>query len=98
DERHRDVLDAVDLAHVVNAYDIAVRHLPRQQQFLLEAPLDVAHGDRIPGDLGPHHLHRHHHAQLGVPGLIHGAHAADAEQPHDDVAGAELLTDVERPL
>ena len=30
DVRHRDVLDAVDLAEIVNANDVLVRHLPRQ--------------------------------------------------------------------
>ena len=94
DVRHRDVLDAVDLAEVVNADDVLVRDLARQQQLLLEAPLDrprrrrdrcAASGRitfRATGD-----------AQLGVPGLIHGAHAADAEQPDDVVARAELLAD-----
>ena len=40
-ERHRDVLDAVDLAEIVNADDVLVGDLPRQQQFLLEPLLDV---------------------------------------------------------
>ena len=40
DVRHRDVLDAVDLAEIVNADDVLVRDLARQQQLALEAPLD----------------------------------------------------------
>ena len=64
DERHRDVLDALDLAEVVDAHDVLVRDLPRQQQFLLESPLDVARGRRIPGDFRPDRPSRHHHAEL----------------------------------
>ena len=44
DVRHRDVLDAVDLAEVVNADDVLVRDLTREEQLLLEAPLDVLRG------------------------------------------------------
>ena len=51
DVRHRDVLDAVDLSEVVNADDVLVRDLTRQEQFLLEAPLDVLRGGRIPESL-----------------------------------------------
>ena len=43
-------------------------------------------------------LQRHHDAQLGVPRLVDRTHAADAEQPHDDVASTELLADVQRTL
>ena len=35
--RHRDVLDAVDLAEVVNADDVLVRDLAREQQLVLES-------------------------------------------------------------
>ena len=37
DERHRQVLDAVDLAEVVNADDVLVRDLARQHELALEA-------------------------------------------------------------
>ena len=57
DERHRDVLDAVDLAHVVDAHDVAMRHLAGQQQLLLEPPFDVARGRRVLGHLGADDLH-----------------------------------------
>ncbi len=40
--RHRDVLDAVDLAEIVNAHDVLVRDLPREHQLLLEAALHLA--------------------------------------------------------
>ena len=42
DVRHRDVLDAVDLAEIVNADDVLVRDLPGEQQLALEAALDFA--------------------------------------------------------
>ena len=47
DVRHRDVLDAVDLAEVVNADDVLVRDLAREQQLALEAPLDLGGRRRI---------------------------------------------------
>ena len=93
--RHRDVLDAVDLAQVVNADDVLVGDLPGEQQFLLEPALDVARGGRISGHFRPDHFQRHHHAELAVPGLVDRAHAADAKQLHDDVARTELLADAE---
>jgi hypothetical protein len=37
---HRDVLDALDLAEVVNAHDVLVRNLAREQQLVLEALFD----------------------------------------------------------
>ena len=98
DERHRDVLDAVDLTHVVNAHDVAMRHLAGEQQLLLEPAFDLLRGRRVPGHLGADDLHRHHHRELGVPRLIDGAHAADAQQAYDDVADAELLADGQRPF
>ena len=48
DVRHRDVLDAVDLAEVVNADDVLVRDLAGEQQLALEAPLDFGRGMRGP--------------------------------------------------
>ena len=48
-------------------------------------------------DLRPDHLERDGDAELRVPRLIHRAHAADAEQPDDVVAGAELLTGFQGP-
>src|SRR3954466_16400635 len=37
DERHRDVLDSVHFAEVVNAYDVLVRDLARKYELLLES-------------------------------------------------------------
>ena len=83
DVRHRDVLDAVDLAEVVDADDVLVRDLAREQQLALEAALDLLRGVAVAHRFGPDDLQRDDDVELGVPGLIHGAHAADAEQPHD---------------
>ena len=40
-ERHRDVLRATDLAQIVNAGHVLVRHLPRQLELALEQQLGV---------------------------------------------------------
>ena len=89
DVRHRDVLGAVDLAEVVDAHDVLVRHLARQQQLALEPVLEFRrHRRSVPG---PDDLDGHGDAELGVPRLVDRAHAADAELPHDPVAGAERM-------
>ena len=98
DVRHRDVLDAVDLAKVVNPDDVLVGDLAREQQLALEAALDIPRGDRIGRDLGADHLHRDRHAQFRIPRLIDGAHAADAEHFDDVIAGPKCLPNRERPL
>ena len=41
---HRDVLEPAELAKVVDAHDVLVRDLPRQQQLALEAAHLVAAG------------------------------------------------------
>src|SRR5262245_17003640 len=58
DKGHRDVLDAVNLAEVVNTDDVLMRHLTREEQLALEPPFDIAGGLRIRGDLRPNHFHR----------------------------------------
>ena len=83
DVRHRDVLDAVDLAEVVNADDVLVRDLPREQQLLLEAALDLVRRVAVLRDLRADDLQRDGDVEFGVPRLIDGAHAADAEQSKD---------------
>ena len=98
DVRHRDVLDAVDLAEVVNADDVLVGDLTRQQQLALEAPLDLGGRRRIRHHLRTDDFDRDGDAQLGVPRLVHGAHPADAEQADDVIAGAERLADRQRAL
>ena len=96
DVRHRDVLDAVDLSEVVDADDVLVRDLPGQQQFLLEATLDVLRRFRVVRSLRANDLQRHGDVQFGVPGLIHGAHPADAQLPENRVARSELFGNLQR--
>ena len=93
DERHRDVLEAVDLADVVDADDVLVRDLAGEQQLLLEPLLEHPGGLRVGGHFGADGLERHRNAELGVPGLVHGAHAARAQQLDDVIALAEILAD-----
>ena len=97
DVRHRDVLDAVDLAEVVNADDVLVGDLAREEQFLLEASLDILRRGRVPGHFRPDHLEGDRDFQFLVIGLIDSAHAADAELTQDVIARAELLPGLERP-
>ncbi len=78
--RHRDVGDAVDLSEVVNADDVLVRDLTREQQLVFEAALQRFRGLRVRRRLGPDHLQRHGDFERLIPRLIDGAHAADAEQ------------------
>ena len=96
DVRHRDVLDAVDLAEVVNADDVLVRDLAGEQQLVLEALFRRRQRDAAP-PVRANHLQRDRDAQLRVPGLVDRAHAADAEDPDDVIARAERLPDPERP-
>ena len=51
---------------------------------------------RIRGRLGPDHLERDGDAELLIPGLVDGAHAAHAEQLDDVIARAERLAHRER--
>ena len=48
--------------------------------------------------LRANHLDRDRDAELRIPGLIDGAHAADAEQPDDVIARTERLADGERSV
>ena len=97
DVRHRDVLDAVDLSEVVNSDDVLVRDLPREEQLALESPLQILGGRLVVGNLRPNHLQRDRDAKLGVPCLVDGAHAAEAKQSRDAVAGPEVRADGKRP-
>ena len=89
DERHRDVLDAVDLAHVVDADDVGVRDLPREHQLALEPPFQLLRGQRIRVRLD--HLERKRQSQLGIPDVVDGAHPAHAQQADDLIALAKGL-------
>jgi hypothetical protein len=97
DVRHRDVLDAVEFSEIVDAHDVLVGDLPCEQQLLFETPLDVLCRRGVARHLGSNHFERHRHAELVVPGLVHRAHAANAELPQDAVPRPERLTVLEWP-
>ena len=98
DERHRQVLDAVDLAEVVNADDVLVGDLAREHQLALEALFELLRGGRVRLRRRTNHLDRHRDAELVVEGLVDGAHAAGAEQLQDRVARVDLLPRLERSI
>ena len=89
DERHRDVLDAVDLAHVVDTDHVGMRDLPREHELALEPALQLLRGERIRIRLD--HLERERQPQLGIPDVINGTHPTNAEQADDLVALAKGL-------
>ena len=61
--------DAFDVAKIVNANDVRMRDLARQQQFALETAFDVGRRVGVGGNLGADHLDRDRDAQFCVPGL-----------------------------
>ena len=97
DVRHRDVLDAADLAEIVDADDVLVGHLTSEQQFTLESPLHLGGHARIGHHIRPDHLDRDCDAELGIPGLIDGAHTAHTERANDVITRAENLSGLQRP-
>ena len=98
DVRHRDVLDALHLAEVVDAHHVAVRDLPREEELLLEAALERLRRRRVRAGFRPDDLYGDHDAELGIPRLIHCAHAAEAKQSDDVVAIAEILARHQRTV
>ena len=96
DVRHRDVLDAVDLAEIVNADDVLVRDLAGEQQLALEAPLDFLRRPRIGDRFRAGSPSARPRRRAPVPRLVDRAHAADPEQPDDVIARAEGLARRER--
>jgi hypothetical protein len=98
DEGHRQEFDPLELSELVDPDDVLVGHLTGEQQFLLEAPLEVRGGERVGHHLGTNHLDGHHNAQLVIERLVHGAHAANAQQPDDRVARADVLAYLERAI
>ncbi len=84
DVLHGDELDPVGLAQIKNADDVLVRNLPREDQFLLEAPKNFGIG----GHVGANHLDGDLAVQLFVVGLVNGTHAALSEQADDFIAAA----------
>ena len=97
DKRHREVLDAVELAEIVDPDDVFVGDLAGQDELALEAALDLAGGLDVVEDLGADDFERHRHAELRVPRLIDDAHAAGAEDADDVVARPEGLPRGQRP-
>jgi len=62
-----------------------VSNLPRENQFLFEAPQDLGIGRHV----GANHLDGYLPIQLFVVGLVYGAHSALPEQSDYFVAGAD---------
>ena len=79
EERHRDVLDAAHVAHVVHPHDVLVRDPAGEQQLLLEPALQHARRVGIRRHLRPNRLQGDDDLEHLVPGLVDGAHAAGAE-------------------
>ena len=93
--KHRDVLDALDLAEIVNADDVLVGHLTGQEQLPFEPALDFRRRRGIRHDLRTNDFDRDGDAELGIPRLVDRAHAADAEHADDVVARAETFARLE---
>ena len=85
DELHRDELDALGQAEVVDPDHVAVGDLAGEDDLLLEARQHLLVGL----ELGPDHLQRHVPLELEVARLVDRAHAADADPLLDPVAAAE---------
>ncbi len=85
DELHREELESVDVADVMDAADVRMRDLPRDARFGMK-PRQRArrHGKRLRQELQRHRL-----IELQVVGLVDFAHPADAEQADDAVAVRE---------
>ncbi len=92
DVGHRDVLDASEFAHVVNADDVPVRDLAGQQQLALEAAMQLFGRPRLRGGFRPNDLEGDRHGQLLIPRVVHLAHSARAEQLDDLIPRAEGLS------
>ena len=82
----------------MNADDVLVGDLPREQRLLLEAALERLSGLGVRERLRPYHLQRHDHAELLIPRLVDGAHASQSEEAHDVVSLAEVVAGHQRPM
>ena len=81
----RDEAAAFGHAQVENANDISMCHLARQDEFLLEATENL----RMTGEFRTDHLDGDGAIHFAVPRLIHGSHAAFAEDLQNLVAAGE---------
>ena len=93
---HRQVLQPVDLAEIVNADDVRMGDLTREPKLALEALLERLEVGLAEGDARPDDFQRDRAAERLVPRVVHLAHTAGAEQLDDGVARRELLTGLER--
>ena len=75
-------------ANIENADDVAVRHLAREDQLLLEALQNF----RVIGQFRLDHFERNFSLQLNVSGLIDGAHAAFPKQFQKFITAAKQIT------
>ena len=75
----------VGFADVVDAADVAVRHLTRRADFVVE----LREADGVAGHLLRQELQRDRLTEAEVVGAIHLAHAAAAEQSDDAIAIGE---------
>ena len=96
DVLHRQVLQTVDFAEIVDADDVRMGDLARQPKLALESLLQCLEIGLAEGDARSDDLQRDRSAERLVPRVVHLAHTAGAEQFDDGVARRELLTGLER--
>ena len=85
-ERHGDELQPADVSEIVDAQDVAVRHLRAEQQLLLEALQDAG----LVEEHGTNDLDGDGAIELAVARAEHRPHAALAEDGLDAVARPEV--------
>jgi hypothetical protein len=85
DKLHGDELDAVGVAQVVNADDVAVGNFTGENYFLLEALQNLG----ITGQFGTDHFQSDGAAQFAVLCLVNGPHAAFADHLENLVTSAQ---------
>src|SRR5262249_27122141 len=79
-------------SEIVDANDVLVRDLAREQKFLFESPFDRLRCVRVAGDFRADDFERDNHRERVVPCLVDRAHAAESEQSHDVISPAESLS------
>ncbi len=82
----------------MDADDELVGDLTREHELALEALLELFRGGGIRLRRRPDYLDGHGNAKLVIEGLIHGTHAAGAEQLQDRVAWPDLLAGLKRAV
>ena len=89
DERHRQVLDAVQFTQVVNADHVLVGNLASQHELPLEPPLHFAGGSGVQQYFRSNDLKGNGDTEFRIPRLVNDAHATGAERADDVIAAAE---------